>query len=275
MFHSIGGARGHLSLALSLVAATVLVGCSTTIGGQGVAGPNVDVRPTTSTAGTRPPTKHHVAPKSAASTVVPATPVPTTPVPTTTVPTTTHPAVVAAPPPPECADGLCAELSHSYVKDGYQIVLRQGTSSSPDSVTSVVELLVDGVPAQWHVEADEYDPHLTCSTRTPHLHCVLVAVVGAHSSQAQLYLASDDRFVLPPLVSSDTPDIRAADLDGDGDLDLQVAIDNYEPDYADGAMYWETWILHSQAYTRTGCTSAVYGPEPSPPSTAVYGICPQ
>ena len=49
-------------------------------------------------------------------------------------------------------------------------------------------------------------------------------------------------------------DIRAIDLDGDGDIDLRVAVDDYTPDCAAGGLYWETWILRNLAYSRTGCT---------------------
>lgn len=261
------------STALALVAlAAALVGCSTAVGGHGGAAlPAAAIRSASSTP-TAATTAPATAPPATSSRPAPESPA-VTAAPPSAAPTTAYPAV-AAPAPPQCSGGLCPELSHSYVKDGYQIVLRQGIPNTPGAVTSVVELLVNGVPAQWHTESDEYDPHLTCSTRTPHLHCVLAAVVGAHSAQAQLYLASDGRFVLPQPVVTDTPDIRAVDLDGDGDLDLQVAVNDYEPDYADGGTYWQTWRLYNQAYIRTGCTATAYGQEPTPPSTLIYGACP-
>lgn len=244
-----------------------LVGCSTTVNGHGTASHVAGIRSgtTTPTATTTVPTTPPATSRSPAA--------PTSLPPSAAPPTTTHPDI-AAPPPIQCPDGQCRELSHSYVKDGDQIVLRQGTPGIPGAVTSVVELLVNGVPAQWRTEPDEYAPRLTCSTQTPHLHCVLVAVVGAHSAQAQLYLVVDGHFVLPPPVVTDTPDIRVTDLDGDGDLDLQVAVDDYQPDYADGGMYWQTWILHNQAYSRTGCTMTVHGQAAPPPSAPVFGTCP-
>jgi hypothetical protein len=160
------------------------------------------------------------------------------------------------------------------VKDGYQIVLRSGTSDLTGSITAVVELLTGGVPTLWNTEADEYQPHLECSTRTPHLHCVVLAGVGAHSSQAQLYLVSDGRFVLPPPITTDTPGIAAQDLDGDGDLDLQVPVNDYQPDYATGGMYWQTWLLKSQSYSLSGCTATVYNEMPPVPTAPVFGACP-
>ncbi|HEX3811663.1 MAG TPA: hypothetical protein VHX59_02380 [Mycobacteriales bacterium] len=161
------------------------------------------------------------------------------------------------------------------MKDGYQIVLRSGTSELDGAVTSVVELVTDGVPTQWNTEPDEYQPHMECSTKTPHLHCVVLAGVGAHSSQAQLYLVVDGQFVLPPLVTTDSPGIHAQDLDGDGDLDLQVPIDDYVPDYASGGEYWQTLLLKSGAYAVSGCTPTVHDQAAPMPTSAVFGICPQ
>lgn len=271
------GAPIRRSGAIGLVAvAAAVVGCSTSVGGHGAAVPGAPVAPTSSKpAPTTPPatTPSTTRPPQTGHRATHPSPPATTMPPAATLPPTSG-SEVAAPAPIQCSDSGCPELSHSYVKDGYQIILRTGTPDISGTVTSVVELVVNGVPAQWNVESDEYAPHLTCSTRTPHLHCVLAAVVGAHGAQAQLYLAADGHFVLPPPVVTDTPDIRVTDLDGDGDLDLQVPVNDYVPDYADGGTYWETWLLHNQAYTRTGCTTTVQQTELSPPTTPVYGSCP-
>lgn len=249
--------------ALAVLAGLILVtACASTVSGQ------AEVASPSKTPATSRPAPHTSKPSP--------TPSPTSsPVPASEVPTTQAPAPPpAAGAPASCPNGTCAELSHSLEKDGYQIVLRQGTGGSTTS-SAIVELLSGGSPVQWAALPFAYQPHMECSTQTEHLHCVVISGTGAHSSQAQLYLVVDGAFLEPPVVTSDTTEIMATDLDGDGDLDLQVPVNNYQPDYASGGTYWETLILQNKQYVRTGCTETIYGRYVSPPTSIVSGVCPQ
>lgn len=140
---------------------------------------------------------------------------------------------------------------------------------------TVIELRSVGAPAQWAVEPATSEPRMNCSTKTQHLHCVVQTIVGAHSSQAQLYLVQDGHFVTPAPVTTDTPDIVVRDLDGDGDLDLDLLVDDYQPDYADGGVFWQTAMLHDKSYTITGCTPVRHGSADPPPTILAYGGCPR
>ncbi|MGI8695067.1 MAG: hypothetical protein ACR2JQ_00155 [Mycobacteriales bacterium] len=178
-----------------------------------------------------------------------------------------------APPPATCPEGGCTELSYSSVKDTYQIVLRQGGSGTLGTDT-VVELTRGGVPVGWAVQPDTYTARMNCSTKTEHLHCVVMTGVGAHAEAADLYLAVDGGFVHPPTIVTDTSGIEATDLDGDGDLDLAVPVNDYQPDYADGGVYFQTFLLQHQAYVLTGCSATVRNQFPPTPTGPLHGSCP-
>lgn len=259
--------RGAAIAATVLLALGAMTACSSAVAGHGAA---LDAEPTRSAPTTsKAPTAPSPVTTPAPSTIAPST----SPTPRPSATSTTE-APRPQSPPYQCPGGQCPELSHSLVKDGYQIVLRSGTSDLTGSVTSVVELVTNGVPTQWNTEMGEYQPHLTCSTKTLHLHCVVMAGVGAHASQAQLYLVVDGQFAMPQPILTNTPGIHAQDLDSDGDLDLQVPINDYLPSYAEGGMYWQTLLLKNRAYDVTGCTPTVhYQPAPMPTAPA-YGTCP-
>lgn len=100
-------------------------------------------------------------------------------------------------------------------------------STSPGG--AVVELDVDGVPIDWEPIDYVEQPQLRCSTSTEHLRCVVVASVGAHGSEADLFLADGTVVTRLPPITTGSPGIEALDLDGDGDLDLAVPANDYEP----------------------------------------------
>lgn len=269
--------RGAAIAATGLLALGAMTACSSAVAGHGAA---LDAGVATSSA---PTSTHAPVASSPVTTPAPSTTTPSasprpqptpTPTPSPSATRTTEAPLPQAPPPYECPDGQCPELSHSLVKDGYQIILRSGTADLAGSVTSVVELVTNGVPTQWNTEMGEYQPHLTCSTKTLHLHCVVLAGVGAHASQAQLYLVVDGQFAMPEAIFTNTPGIHAQDLDGDGDLDLQVPINDYLPSYAEGGTYWQTLLLKARAYGVTGCTPTVNGAMAPMPTTPVFGTCP-
>jgi len=170
-------------------------------------------------------------------------------------------------------DNTCPVLSVSEFKDNERIVLRQGSDPAGEDNVAVVELTKGNSLIDWDFETDTYQPNMTCSTQTEHLHCVVVWGVGAHASVAQLYIVENDRFVMPDPVSTDTPGIKGVDLDGDGDLDLIVPINDYEPSYAGGSYYWETMELTQGTYQATGCTPKTRDLAPAP-KTWARGTCP-
>ena len=175
---------------------------------------------------------------------------------------------VGVDPPPQCDDGGCPEVARSLTKNNGTFVLH---STSPGAV---LEFEVGGVPVDWEPIDDVEQPELRCSTSTEHLHCVVIAAVGAHGSEADLFLADGSVVTRVPSVTSGSPGIEALDLDGDGDLDLAVPADDYIPNYADGGQYWVTFELSHKAYVRTGCSAVVHGETTATPTTLLSGSCP-
>ncbi|MGI9092158.1 MAG: hypothetical protein ACR2FF_01640 [Mycobacteriales bacterium] len=266
-----------------------IAGCSSTTAGNGTGPPPsqpTGSAPSGSATPTSTPTiviPDQPSSASTSSSVPPVSPTsPTTPTtlpssPTSTTPTTRSPHPPPprqhdAPPPAGCPNGTCTELSHSSPKDGFQIVLRKAANYATGGEL-VVELRSGTSARQWALITQTYSGAMHCSTKTEHLHCVVVASVGAHSYQAQLYLVNSGALVAPPPIAADSG-IVVRDLDGDGDLDVLAEDSNYKPSYADGGLYWATYLLQNGTYARTGCTTPVYNAAPPTPAGAVHGSCP-
>jgi hypothetical protein len=162
----------------------------------------------------------------------------------------------------------------SQFKDNERIVLRQGSDGAAEDNVTVVELTRDDVLIDWDTQPDTYQPRMNCSTQTEHLHCVVTWGVGAHGSAAQLYIVENGQFVMPGPVSTGTPGIEGVDLDNDGDLDLIVPINDYDPNYAGGSFYWETMELAQGKYEATGCTPAARDLATAP-KKLLQGGCPK
>ena len=105
--------------------------------------------------------------------------------------------------------------------------------------------------------------------------CIVTWAVGAHGSIATLAsLTPADGIQVTDVAHNDSPDMTFADLNGDGVADLVMRGNDYQPDYADGALFWETALVQHNRFVITGCTTPTHdnpGPAPIQPVT---GACP-
>ena len=58
-----------------------------------------------------------------------------------------------------------------------------------------------------------------------------------------------------------------------GWCDVVTAINTYEPSYATGTVYWQTYQSTGNAFESTGCTPAAHA-LPAEPTAPLTGICP-
>jgi hypothetical protein len=253
----------RLSTATLLVLiGTFVAACASTTGGtgQGSASPTIS-----STARPAPRSTLPASPTPTAS----LTTAPPTPGPVTVTPT---PSRSAVPPPPVCASGHCTKNKTADLGAGYTVTLYTGSSAGGSVGSTVLELDLDEVPVFWQVTPDEVAGDLACSP-TPGPNCLVVAGVGAHASVATGYVRELDRLVKYGDVSSDTPSTDPADLNGDGFIDVVTAVNTYEPSYATGTVYWQTFQSTGSSFESTGCTTPqrTLPPEPTAP---LAGRCP-
>lgn len=98
--------------------------------------------------------------------------------------------------------------------------------------------------------------------------CAVLLTGGAHSSGAASVLLTGDRGIeITDTVVGSTPNTRLAELDDSPRADLVVEQSTYEPDYATGPRYWETYLEFDGQFVRTGCTEIGAGA----PTEPVYG----
>lgn len=229
---------------LALIAGvTVLTACTSTINGNGIARqPSITATTSVSSSASPPPS---------------SSPPPTTPTPPK-----------AASPPPQCPGGTCQIAATIGLPNGYEILLRNGTSTTAP-ISSVVELSKSGVAVAWFVADGEQPAHIACSVTDQHGSCVVVNEVGAHGSDATAYVFTGSALQHGDTVTAATPDMFPRDLNADGLIDAEGLQNDYTPDYATGKVQWQTWTSNGLHFTSTGCgpKSSVAPPKPTAPLT--------
>jgi hypothetical protein len=244
----------RLRIAAAFVAGGVaLAACASTTNGTGAG----SARPTPSTTTITPPSS---APPSTVS------------LPPSSVVASTGTAPAPVDPPAVCAGDGCTELKSADLGDGYTATLYSGSSAGGSVASTVLELSDGGVSVFWHVTDEQVAGDLVCSPQ-PEPNCVVVAGLGAHASVATGYTRRLNALAKYDDVESDTPSTDPVDLNGDGLVDVVTAINTYEPSYATGTVYWQTFQSTGTAFHSTGCTppQQVLAPEPT---GLLTGACP-
>jgi hypothetical protein len=241
--------RSVLAAVLALVAAT-LMACASTTTGTG--------------SGSGLPTSYASSPAAAPSTFGR-----TSGAATITIPA---PSASGAAPPSICAAGGCTKVKSADLGDGYTATLYSGSSAGGAVASTVLELSRGEVPVFWQVADEQVAGDLECSPQ-PEPNCVVVVGQGAHASVATGYTRHLNTLAKYDDVSSDTPSTDPVDLNGDGLVDVVTAINTYQPSYATGTVYWQTFQSTGSAFQSTGCTTPqqVLAAEPLTPLT---GACP-
>jgi hypothetical protein len=98
--------------------------------------------------------------------------------------------------------------------------------------------------------------------------------LGMHAGVAEILLLQAGRLVHPAGAEAVTVagEPRAADLDGDGFLDVIGTTNDYRPNFAQGHNYWQTFRYGAGRLVVTGCAPETRGS--GPPVQLLHGPCP-
>jgi hypothetical protein len=109
------------------------------------------------------------------------------------------------------------------------------------------------------------------------VHCFVVAGAGAHGGVLNVVAVGAAGRLSDVSqsgeLSTDTPQVSARDLDGDGIDELLGLQNDYLPSYAEGTVYWLVWAWHGARYALTGCRKAQRG-EQAPNGPLSPASCP-
>jgi len=185
--------------------------------------------------------------------------------------------------PAPCRQWSCTPGPALQLGDGYSTRLWSSAAptaaSTPDRSTPVLELLRGGRHVQWWQGRSGFGwrAALDCrpaSAAVP-AHCAVLAEVGSHAGVAQLVLLRSGTLTGPSeaSVSFDGGRPLAADLDGDGWLDVLGTENDYRPNYATGHNFWATYRFDGTSLRRTGCAPRPTSATPQP-AVLLTGACP-
>jgi hypothetical protein len=181
------------------------------------------------------------------------------------------------PVPVPCAAHRCSPEPAVQLTGGYSARLWSYPAPAvPDTGTPVVELLKDGRHASWWIGRLGFGwaGKLTCLATADQPNCVVTSALGAHAGSAETLLLRSGALASSAAASVifDSSMPVAADLDGDGLLDVIGMENDYTPDYAHGHNFWASYRQAGAALHRTGCARAT---GTVPPDRLLTGPCPK
>jgi hypothetical protein len=186
-----------------------------------------------------------------------------------------RPGPVELTPPGVCATPDCRLVHRAALGAGDTVALYGNTSADGGAGAAILEFAAHGTSTYWRVFAGQTPSQLECAAAATPRNCVVVDYVGAHGALAYPVVVLDGGPWVGEPVTTDTPDLRAADLDGDGRVDAFGVQNDYRPSYAEGAVQWQTWrrSRDGTAFASSGCGPLVRR-TPRPPTTLLTGACP-
>jgi hypothetical protein len=178
--------------------------------------------------------------------------------------------------PVPCAAHRCTPQTAIALTDDYSVRLwSYPAPAAPDAATPVVELLKGGRHVSWWSGRLGFGwaAKLTCLATASQPNCVVTSALGAHAGSAETLLLRSGALSSPAKasVTFDSSQPVAADLDGNGLLDVAGMENDYRPDYAHGHNYWATYRQDAATLHRTGCAPATSN---LPPTALLTGACP-
>lgn len=193
--------------------------------------------------------------------------------------------VPASPAKPPCQQYGCTAQRPIALNADYAVRLWSSSATAPSGAqnlrsTPVLELIRTSGGASEHVQwwvgrlGYGWTAKLVCAA-AQHPNCVVSSSVGSHAGNAEVVQLRGGALVSSPAtsVTFDSGVPTAADLDGDGYLDVAGLDNDYKPSFATGHNFWTTYRFTGGALHQTGCTQQK-SLHQSAPTALLTGPCP-